>query len=165
MNVKPTSDRVVTYLRDEIFFKLKRDGSLSGTRKPCHPNCTSAKSPKSGADRLSPFRSGHMMRLRQHVGRYCLHLRCTFLIILSSTLHSLNISFNAAILRYISPLLESPKFSEPAGQRFPFLEEFFSKILALFCLFIYYSCLLRNNLCITVTFVIFRSTILGINIH
>lgn len=108
MNVEPneSSDHVISYvvyLRDEIFFKLKRDGSLSGTRKPRHPNCTSAKS-SNGADRLSPFRSGHMMRLRQHVGRYCLHLRIIHSL---SAFCVVDITFLEYFLRYTAIYLTS----------------------------------------------------------
>lgn len=61
----------VTYLRDKVLLKVERNRSFSSAREPRHPNCTSAES-LNAANRLSSFRSGHMMCLCQHVGRYCL---------------------------------------------------------------------------------------------
>lgn len=69
-----------TYLRNKIFFKLERNGSLPGTGKSCHPNCATTKS-LNRADYLSPFRSRYMMQLRRYITRCCLRLAIKYIYI------------------------------------------------------------------------------------
>lgn len=151
----------VTYLRNEIFLKLKRDGSLPRAREPRHPNRAPAKS-SNGADRLSPFYSGHIMCLRQHVGRYHRPRLCEqydLSAFLSFTLCRILSSICNQFLSWITSLITSFGESEisrigrtkiPIFRRFqrtlcPF--DFFTLNLNyFFYLILIYLITLRNNL-------------------